>query len=133
MRTVVVGDVHGCSSELELLLERVAFDPGDRLVMAGDLVARGPDSRGVLAIVRSARGQSVLGNHEAKLLAWRDGRAPLRPMHLHVAESLSDEDWAMLRSMPLWIDLPAHGARVVHAGVLPGRSIEETPPDALLT
>jgi hypothetical protein len=133
MRTVVVGDVHGCSSELETLLERVSFAPDDRLVMVGDLVARGPDSRGVLAAVRGAGGRSVLGNHEAKLLAWRDRGAPLRPMHLEVAESLSDEDWAMLRAMPLWIDLPGSGARVVHAGVLPGCAIEETPPEALLT
>ena len=71
MRTVIVGDVHGCSAELETLLERIAFADGDRLVMVGDLVARGPDSSGVLAIVRSAKGRSALGNHEAKLLSWR--------------------------------------------------------------
>ncbi len=132
-RTVVVGDVHGCSSELETLLEEVAFGPGDRLVMAGDLVARGPDSRGVLALVRRAGGRSVLGNHDAKVLAWKDRGAPLRPVHLEVAESLAEEDWAQLRAMPLWIDLPEHGARVVHAGVLPGRAVEETPAEALLT
>jgi hypothetical protein len=133
MRTIVVGDVHGCSSELETLLEEVSFGSGDRLVMAGDLVARGPDTRGVLAVVRSAGGRTVLGNHESKLLAWRDRGAQLRPMHLHVAESLSDEDWAMLRAMPLWIDLGEHGVRVVHAGVIPGRPVERTPTEALLT
>jgi hypothetical protein len=133
MRTIVVGDVHGCSSELETLLERVSFGQGDRLVMAGDLVARGPDSPGVLALVRQAGGRSVLGNHEAKLLAWRERGTPLRPVHMHVAEALTDEDWEMLGTMPLWLDLPEHGARVVHAGLLPGRPVEQSPRDALLT
>jgi|HubBroStandDraft_6_1064221.scaffolds.fasta_scaffold556660_1 hypothetical protein len=133
MRTVVVGDVHGCAGELETLLESVAFAEGDRLVMVGDLVARGPDSRGVLALVRKVGGRSVLGNHEAKLLAWRERGGPVRPVHAVVAEALSDEDWAMLGAMPLWIDLPEHGARVVHAGVLPGVPVEQTPREALLT
>jgi hypothetical protein len=132
-RTIVVGDVHGCSSELETLLDTVSFGVTDRLVMVGDLVARGPDSRGVLALVRGAGGRSVLGNHEAKLLAWRERGVALRPLHLEVAESLSDEDWDMLRAMPLWLDLPEHGARVVHAGVVPGQPIEETQPEALFT
>jgi len=34
--------------------------------------------------------------------------------------------------MPLWIDLPEHRLRVVHAGVVPGQTIETTPADALL-
>jgi hypothetical protein len=132
MRTVIVGDVHGCSAELETLLERIAFADGDRLVMVGDLVARGPDSCGVLALVRSAKGRSALGNHEAKLLSWRERGAPLGPGHQHVADSLSDEDWRMIEAMPLVIDLPEHGARVVHAGVIPGTPVEDTPREALL-
>jgi hypothetical protein len=39
----------------------------------------------------------------------------------------------MIAAMPLWVDLPAHGARVVHAGVVPGVDVEDAPPDALLT
>ncbi|MGH7435399.1 MAG: metallophosphoesterase family protein [Polyangiaceae bacterium] len=133
MRTVIVGDVHGCSAELETLLDRIAFAEGDRLVMVGDLVARGPDSRGALALVRTAKGRSALGNHEAKLLAWREHGAPLRPGHQHVADSLSDEDWQMLEAMPLAIDLPEHAVRVVHAGVLPGTPVDRMAREALLT
>jgi hypothetical protein len=132
VRTIVVGDVHGCAGELETLLERIGFGPGDRLVMVGDLVARGPDSGGVLAIVRKAGGRSVRGNHEDKLLSWRERGTALGPVHAHVAERLSEDDWRMLAGMPLWIDLPEHGIRVVHAGVVPGRSVEDTEPDALL-
>lgn len=132
MRTILIGDVHGCAAELGSLLERVRFGPGDRLVLVGDLVARGPDSRGVLAIARDAGARSVLGNHEDKLLAWRRRGAPLGAEHAQVASSLSDEDWRTLEGMPLWIDLPEHGALVVHAGVIPGRRVEDTSPDALL-
>ena len=34
---------------------------------------------------------------------------------------MRDVDWSLLESSPLLLDLPEHGARVVHAGVLPGR------------
>ena len=76
-RTIVVGDVHGCSAELEDLLERIGFSSADRLVFVGDLVARGPDSRGVLALMRQLDATSVRGNHEGKLLAWRRRAIPL--------------------------------------------------------
>src|SRR5271154_6373727 len=69
-RTIIVGDVHGCRAELEKLLERVAFATGDRLVFVGDLVARGPDSLGVLDVARQTGAVIVRGNHEEKLVNW---------------------------------------------------------------
>jgi hypothetical protein len=135
-RTIVVGDVHGCSGELEALLETLCFaDANDRLVFVGDLVVRGPDPHGVLALVQRAKARAVRGNHEAKLLAWRHRNecdAPIGPHHERVAQALSPDEWALLESLPLWIDLPAHRARVVHAGVVPGLAIESTPAEALL-
>jgi hypothetical protein len=132
-RTIIVGDVHGCAGELEGLLEKVRLDAGvDRLVMVGDLVARGPDSRGVLALVAKLGGETVRGNHEERLLAWRKGKKALGPDHQRVAEELDEEEWTMLERMPLWIALPEHGALVVHAGVVPGTPVEKCPKDALL-
>ncbi|MGH7298318.1 MAG: metallophosphoesterase [Polyangiaceae bacterium] len=132
-RTVIVGDVHGCSGELEALLEAVRFAEGsDRLVLVGDLVARGPDSRGVLALVSRLGGQSVRGNHEERLLAWRRREKELGPDHVRVAEELTDAEWRMLDELPLWLDLPEHGVRVVHAGVVPGSPVELVPEAAVL-
>src|SRR5690242_6578364 len=74
VRTVIVGDVHGCASELAALLDAVAFSSGDRLVFVGDLVARGPDSLGVLDIARRTGAIVVRGNHEQKLLDWHAER-----------------------------------------------------------
>ena len=132
-RTLIVGDVHGCTGELEMLLEQVAFVEGtDRLVLVGDLVVRGPDSHGTLALVRRLGAHAVRGNHENKLLTWRHKHEPLGPEHARVAEGMSDEEWAQLEAMPLWLDLPEHDARVVHAGVLEGVAPKETPAAALL-
>lgn len=67
-RRIFVGDVHGCREPLERLLAAVAFVPGrDRLLPVGDLVNKGPDSAGVLALVMELGAESVLGNHD---LAW---------------------------------------------------------------
>ncbi|QFG69574.1 polynucleotide kinase-phosphatase [Ornithinimicrobium pratense] len=83
----IVGDVHGCASELRTLLTElgwaVAVDAagvavgashpeGRQAVFVGDLVDRGPDTVGVLRLVMGmvASGDAlcVSGNHEAKLL-----------------------------------------------------------------
>lgn len=119
LRTIIVGDVHGCRVELEALLDRVGFTCGDRLVFVGDLVARGPDSLGVLDIVRRKGAIVVRGNHEQKLLDARAGLSTLPKMHREVALSLRPVDWSILESSRLWLDLPEHEVRVIHAGVDP--------------
>jgi hypothetical protein len=142
-RTVIVGDVHGCRRELELLLEDVRFATGDRLVFVGDVVARGPDSLGVLDVVRRTGALLVRGNHEQKLLEWKAARdARLRgqatrevrlgPIHERLARQLRPIDWALLETSPLWLDLPEHGVRVVHAGVVPGVAIDRVKPATLM-
>jgi protein phosphatase len=73
----VIGDVHGCCSELKELLTRLGYvegrhPEGRRAIFLGDLVDRGPDTPGVLRLVMGmvAAGTAlcVRGNHEAKLL-----------------------------------------------------------------
>jgi|SRR5580704_6668344 hypothetical protein len=131
-RTLIVGDVHGCPDELEALLEAAAFTAPDRLVLVGDVVVRGPDSRGALALALEHGATIVRGNHEQKLLAGRAGTARLGSEHQPVADALSAGEWRALEAMPLWLDLPEHDLRVVHAGVVPGVEITRTPKEALL-
>jgi hypothetical protein len=142
-RTVIVGDVHGCRVELERLLDRIGFASGDRLVFVGDLVARGPDTLGVLDIARQTGAVIVRGNHEEKLLAWRAAREawmrgkaaakePIGRVHRDVARQLRAVDWTLLETSPLWFDLPEHGLRVVHAGVIPNVAIEHQMPSILM-
>ncbi len=67
-RIIAIGDIHGCSRALERLLEAVGPQPDDIFVPLGDLVDRGPDSRGVidriLELERSCTVVPILGNHE---------------------------------------------------------------------
>lgn len=89
----VVGDVHGCRTELERLLGELGYQlrsdesgrsvdavhpQGRRAVFVGDLVDRGPDSPGVLRLVMGmvAGGNAlcVPGNHENKLVKALRGR-----------------------------------------------------------
>jgi len=136
-RTIVVGDVHGCRDEAERLLELLRFGPDDALYFLGDLVSRGPDPEGVLALLRRTRARSVRGNHDDALLRWRAARqrgadAPLKTGERHLAERFDAADWELLESLPLCIDVPENNLRLVHGGVLPGVPIEEQPPQALL-
>jgi hypothetical protein len=132
-RTVIVGDLHGCATELEELLESVDFAPQrDRLVLVGDVVARGPDSHRAVALVRRLQATWVRGNHEQKLIAAHRRGKSLGPDHRKFARELSREDWQLIEATPLWLDLPEHGLRVVHAGVVPGLAFARTPPDAIL-
>lgn len=129
MATYAVGDIQGCCAELQKLLEQIRFDPAvDRLWLVGDLVNRGPDSLGVLRLVRSL-GKSaitVLGNHDLHLLAVSEGVA-----ELHHSDTLQDildapdrdELLGWLRAQRL---LHAeNGFVLVHAGLLPGWTVAQ--------
>lgn len=136
MRTVIVGDVHGCASELEALLDRIAFSSGDRLIFVGDLVARGPSSLGVLDIARSTGAVVVRGNHEQKLLDWQAAplaaKPPIGKLHRDLARSLRPVDWTMLATSKIELDLPEHGLRVVHAGIDPNLTWDEQDPNTMM-
>jgi serine/threonine protein phosphatase 1 len=70
-RDFVVGDLHGQRALLEQALRAVAFDPRhDRVLSVGDLVDRGPDSIGTLALLEEPWFHAVLGNHELMLLNY---------------------------------------------------------------
>jgi len=122
-RSIFIGDVHSCADELEELLGRVAATRDDAVFFVGDLVSRGPDPAGVLRLFRSAAAKSVVGNHEQRLLHARAARASGAPMpklgasHLALLESLTDEDWALIEELPLFLHAPEHAVLVVHAGI----------------
>lgn len=130
-RSIWIGDVHGCSRELSNLLDEVAPSEGDQVVFVGDLVARGPDTPGVIRLAKQFNSQAVLGNHEHRMLLARDAlftgkRGPrLGPSHQALLSELTDEDWDYLRALPLSLEFPDHNIRVVHAGVRPGVKFED--------
>ncbi|MGK3142040.1 metallophosphoesterase [Pantoea sp. C2G6] len=69
-RIWVVGDLHGCRRELDSLLLREQFNPQqDLLLSTGDIIDRGPDSPGCLALLEQPWFRCVRGNHEEMALA----------------------------------------------------------------
>ena len=125
-RTLFIGDVHGCVDELQDLLRVAEVDARtDRVILVGDLVAKGPDSVGVVALARERGFEAVLGNHDAKVLKMgRDGgdRSPMvSPReHAYVAAHLTPPDWAYLERLPCTLSIPHLNTIVVHAGLVPG-------------
>jgi len=137
VRTIFVGDVHGCLRELEDLLDACAYAAGERVILAGDLVAKGPDSAGVLRLFERLRALGVRGNHDHAVLRWRDAvRSGVFPdrvtQHLAVAQKLTSQDWAVLERLPLYLPVPDHNTIVVHGGLVPGLPLERQEQDMLL-
>mmetsp|Transcript_28065 Transcript_28065/g.53133 ORF Transcript_28065/g.53133 Transcript_28065/m.53133 type:complete len:261 (-) Transcript_28065:35-817(-) len=124
----VIGDVHGCLSELKQLIKTLDVST-DNIVLVGDLVNKGPSSAEVVKFCRLNNIKSVAGNHD---------RSALR--HIEMFESLTGhkrekyswtqdliaEDVEYLESLPLSITLAGMGVCIVHAGVVPKkRRIED--------
>ncbi|WP_066722448.1 metallophosphoesterase family protein [Sphingomonas pituitosa] len=83
-RAYAIGDVHGRRDLLKELLARIDAErardprPDEHLILLGDLIDRGPESRGVLDLLldRQAADPSLTilgGNHESMLVAMLDG------------------------------------------------------------
>ncbi|MER7896499.1 polynucleotide kinase-phosphatase [Streptomyces sp. NPDC096046] len=130
----IVGDIHGCSAELEALLAKLGYvdgvhPEGRTAVFVGDLVDRGPDSPGVLrrvmAMVKSGNALCVPGNHENKYGRYLRGR---KVQHTHglaeTIEQMAGESEEFVAEVREFLDgLVSHyvldGGRLVvcHAGL----------------
>ncbi|HLD91589.1 MAG TPA: metallophosphoesterase [Patescibacteria group bacterium] len=66
---IIIGDVHGCLETLKSLLDKIPQSEKDKGVcFVGDLIDRGPNSRGVVEFVRLSGYQCVMGNHEQMMI-----------------------------------------------------------------
>jgi len=130
MSVFAIGDAQGCHQQVLTLMQKIRIaSPGATFIFVGDLVNRGPRS---LATLRTIRGlgndaKVILGNHDLHLLALAHG---IRKQHKsdtlnEILEAPDREqllDW--LRSQPLAV--LENGHLLVHAGVLPQWSVEQT-------
>jgi len=68
VRTIAIGDIHGCSKSIRALIETIEPSRDDLLVFLGDYIDRGPDSRGtidyLLEIESKYQAIFLRGNHE---------------------------------------------------------------------
>ena len=116
-RLIFIGDIHGCFDELAELASRLAPAPDDRVIAVGDLVAKGPASARVIELFRERAWESVKGNQDQKAIESTSAAPDLVGRHDLL-------EW--LAALPDWIDLPSHGAIVVHGGILPGTPIADS-------
>ena len=133
MRTIIIGDIHGCSGALRLLLARIMPDEkADRLILLGDLFDRGPDSWGVFQMVRKLadkfgdRFVLLRGNHDDYLLTpnpslslrlmWdRVGRGTtIKSFKAHGEKMEDSAAWIVEHVVPFWC---GDGFQCVHAGL----------------
>jgi bis(5'-nucleosyl)-tetraphosphatase (symmetrical) len=135
---VFVGDVQGCSEELDELLERAERRFGDALELwlVGDLVNRGPGNLAALRRIRELdarrpeRVHYVLGNHEVSLLrCWLGLRSVSSYDSFQDVLDAPDVDewmnWLRMRPLVCSGRLGEQPFAVVHAGVHPDWSLAD--------
>lgn len=143
----IIGDIHGCYDELEMLLEKLAYrvckveenfenfgievtHPEKRkIVFLGDLVDRGPKSPQVLKLVMSmvnaGNALCILGNHDEKFLRKLKGRNVKVQFGLEqtmkqmekVDRAFSNRVAAFLQGLQSHLVLDKGNLVVAHAGI----------------
>lgn len=142
----LIGDIHGELGALECLLEQLGYreegggmvhPEGRKLLFLGDFTDRGPESRGVLHLVRrlvdSGQALAVMGNHELNFISYHTQDEQGRYLRSHsddhtrqVAETLQSfkgyegeiTEWVeWMKGLPLFLDLG--DLRAVHASWVP--------------
>ena len=130
MSTYAIGDIQGCYTELQNLLNEINFnEKNDQLWFAGDLVNRGPKSLQTLRFIKSlgASAKIVLGNHDLHLIAASKNIRPISNKDT-IKEILTADDadelinW--LKSRPLLFTDTDLGFTMVHAGIAPQWSLD---------
>jgi serine/threonine protein phosphatase 1 len=153
-RLFAIGDLHGCVDELNVLLDHLAPAADDTLVFLGDYIDRGPTPKGVIDRLLRLRREGtpcifLKGNHEDMFLdflglggsygeafLYNGGAATLRSYGLEggegpeVARRMPEEHIAFLRALETYHR--AGDFLFVHAGIRPGRTLEQQSAEDLI-
>jgi hypothetical protein len=128
MRTLVIGDIHGCFYELQALLDKVGLGEEDTILSVGDLVDRGPETPQTLAFFRETpNARAIMGNHERKHM--RVARGEVYPSisqtisRFQLGEGEYPRALQWMSDLPLYIDLPE--AIVMHGYLEPDLPLTE--------
>lgn len=130
MTSYALGDIQGCQPQMQELLEMIEREsPYAKLLFAGDLVNRGPNSLDALRQVKNLeeKAVTVLGNHDLHLLAVAAGIGQIKPGDsiqpiLDAPDRDELIDWLRHRPMAYTDD----DYLLVHAGVLPQWDLNKT-------
>lgn len=144
-RTIAIGDVHGCASALQALLDVIRPESGDTLITLGDYVDRGPESSRVLEILTElisvCRLVPLLGNHEVMLQNALKSRREFEYWMFNGGKSTVDSYGGDMNRIPMhhrtflkfckkYHETATH--IFVHAAYDPALSMSEQPDELLL-
>lgn len=148
MRLISIGDIHGCLTAFETLLDELRPEKDDVVVTLGDYVDRGPDSNGVIERLLRLQSETtlvpLLGNHDALFLEVLDGtcenlRGWLSVGGVQTLESyggksgVPDSHTAFLRlGCRLWYEPEGEKVFFVHGSAFPGSPLTEQTMEWLL-
>lgn len=148
MKTIVIGDIHGCYSELKKLITDLESNGEynkntDKLVFLGDYIDRGKDSRLVIKFIRKLQKENknviaLMGNHEDMLLEyykngdetwlWNGGKTTLESYYGFDKQFKNDMNW--MKNLPLYHT--DDNFVYVHGGVDVDKPLEKQDKDTLL-
>jgi predicted phosphodiesterase len=95
-RIAVLSDIHGNVPALDAVLEDLADQRPDEVLVGGDLVGRGPQGSAIVRRIRQLGWTAIRGNHEDYLLSFRRRDVPERWLH--------DPEWSASRWMAAELD-----------------------------
>lgn len=125
-RDIIIGDVHGCITELNILLEELCPTDKDTIIFAGDIIHKGPGPNKVVDRAIELGAVLVLGNHEEKQLRWIRAEArrldtgqPNKMQNIKdlVATTLTAKQLEYIKTSKLFYQ--GFNYIVVHGGILP--------------
>jgi serine/threonine protein phosphatase 1 len=149
-----IGDIHGCVQKLRELIGLIAANPQkDTLIFIGDYIDRGNSNKEAVDYVLQSKKEfknvvCLLGNHEQMLLSYLEGedeemylynggKSTLSDYGIKISDSpdvrkkkIPEEHLFFYQSL-----LPYHQTKdyiFVHAGLIPGISIDKQTIDDLL-
>lgn len=116
LKYAIISDIHANPAALERVLADAERCGAEKVVCAGDVVGYGHDPAGVIRILRERGIPTVMGNHDAAVVGWRDTDGMIdtarEGTERHRRELGKDElDW--LRSLPYVYE--TDGFAVAHA------------------
>jgi len=129
----VIGDVHGCHEELmQLLVKAKAVGDHTLKVFVGDMLCKGPSNLEVLRAIKKMQHVAVRGNNEESVLRElkslkENPRYELKNKYDWI-RGLTEDEIHYIQNLPYSISFPSLGAIVVHAGLVPGKSLNAQSP-----
>lgn len=116
MKHAIVSDVHANPQALERVLADAERYGVEKVVCAGDVVGYGPDPAGAIRILRERGIPTVMGNHDAAVVGWRDTGSMNENAREGTArhrKELGEDDLSWLKSLPYIYE--GDGFAVAHA------------------